>query len=357
MGNFENTTAKNWRDKVSNISQAGGIETSVLDNGHGRGSRIAWFNTGSGFRFKLALDRSMDITEAFFNRHSLAWISNQGTAPAQPFADKGIDWLKNFGGGLMTTCGLSHIGGPENDKNGTRGLHGEISNVPAEIESIIQPDLVNGNNEMSITARIKQTRVFGPHLELKRTISGTLFSPVIKIRDTVRNIGNMPTPHMLLYHFNFGWPLVDEGTEIIWDGDWKSRGGELDNKIFNKDHDFKKCQPVLEEHSGYGEAAGFIDPQANNNGHYTCGLYNPSLELAVTLQTKKSQLPALTNWQHWGKREYVLGLEPGTNHPIGQGKAKNEGSLRMLGPGESSAYEIELSILTDSESIQKFTKA
>ena len=39
-----------WKNKISNVSQLGGIETSVLDNGLGRGTRIAWINTGSGIR-------------------------------------------------------------------------------------------------------------------------------------------------------------------------------------------------------------------------------------------------------------------------------------------------------------------
>ena len=58
-----------WNDKVGNIFQVGGIETSVLDNGPAKGSRIAWINTGSGLRFKVAIDRSLDIVDAFYNQH------------------------------------------------------------------------------------------------------------------------------------------------------------------------------------------------------------------------------------------------------------------------------------------------
>ena len=134
-----------WDGKISNHAQVGGIETSVLDNGPGRGTRIAWINTGTGLRYKIVIDRAMDIADAFFNQYSLTWLSNSGITPPQPFSDKGIDWLRTFGGGLVTTCGLSHVGGPEKDEHGERGLHGEISNTPAEIESIIQPDPASGN--------------------------------------------------------------------------------------------------------------------------------------------------------------------------------------------------------------------
>src|SRR5918993_789314 len=99
-----------WTNKISNSAQLGGIETSVLDNGPGRGNRIAWLSHGGI------------------------------TSPAS--SGKGLDWLSSFGGGLFTTCGLSHVGGPEADKFGERGLHGRISNLKAELESIIQPDSV-----------------------------------------------------------------------------------------------------------------------------------------------------------------------------------------------------------------------
>src|SRR5690606_14202838 len=118
----------------------GGIETSVLDNGPGRGSRIAWVNTGSGLRYKVALDRDMDISEAFYNPFGLAWLSHGGVLPPDRSAERDMGWLRNFGGGLLTSCGLSHVGGPERDEKEERGLHGRISNIPAEIISIVQPE-------------------------------------------------------------------------------------------------------------------------------------------------------------------------------------------------------------------------
>ncbi|MEO6915899.1 MAG: DUF4432 family protein, partial [Chitinophagaceae bacterium] len=255
-----------WADKISNRAQLGGIETSVIDNGQGRGSRIAWINTGTGLRYKVVIDRAMDIADAFFNQHSLAWLSHTGIVPPAPFSNQGIDWLKTFGGGLVTTCGLDHVGGPEKDAFGERGLHGPISNLPAEIESIIQPDLREGRLNMSITGIIKQTLIFGPSFELKRTISGKLGEPYLLIHDEVSNCGNMPVPHMLLYHCNFGWPLVDEGTEIIWKGNWKPRAGNA-GRIFRDDNNFRSCPAPLDDHSGSGEEAAIIDISADAAGN------------------------------------------------------------------------------------------
>ncbi|CAN5782468.1 aldose 1-epimerase family protein [soil metagenome] len=334
----------------------GGIETSVLDNGRGRGTRIAWINTGTGLRYKVVLDRAMDIADAFYNQHSLAWLSHLGVTPPEPFSDRGIEWIRTFGGGLLTTCGLTHVGGPEEDEQGARGLHGPISNLPAELESLIQPDPVRGKMDMSITGKMKQTQPLGTSLELRRTISGTIGKATIRIQDEVVNRGNTPAPHMLLYHLNFGWPLVDEGTALIWEGPWRSREGEERAKIFRQGNDFRTCPAPLDEHRGGGEEAAFIDVAADPTGQCACGLYNPRIGLAVALRFPKAQLPWLTNWQHWGQGEYVTGLEPGTNPPIGQAKAREQQELIILAPGESRRYELEVEVLTDQERIDDFVK-
>ena len=345
-----------WKDKVSNPAQLGGIETAVLDNGAGRGVRIAWINTGTGLRYKVVLDRAMDIAEAFYNQHSLAWLSHSGVTAPQPFTEPGINWLRTFGGGLLTTCGLSHVGGPEQDQYGERGLHGYISNIPAEIESIVQPDPASGQLAFSITGRMHETTVFGPSLVLKRTISGTLGQPVIRIHDEVTNRANTPAPHMLLYHVNFGWPLADEGAKLIWQGEWQARPGGINGDMFREGNDFRTCPAPLDAHSGTGEAVAFIDPTPDDAGQCSAGLYNEKLGFAVALRFQKEQLPWLTNWQHWGRGEYVTGVEPGTHPPIGQAKAREEQSLIFLEPGERRSYDLDIDVLQNQAQINQFTK-
>lgn len=343
-----------WKGKIGNVRQLGGIETAILDNGSGKGVRIANIDTGAGFRYQLVLDRAMDISSAQYGQHGLAWISQVGITPPAPFTSDGIDWLSTFGGGLLTTCGLSHVGGPENDGHGKRGLHGRISNSPAEIIAIKQPDIFTGDLEMHITGLIRESSVFGPNLLLKRTISGILGQPFLKISDEVTNISNVKAPHMLLYHVNFGWPLVDEGTQIIWNGTWEPRDGDPNNRIFNKNNNFKNCPAPMEAHNGFGEDVAFIQPTSDPDDRCRAGLYNASLGFAFRMTFDKNQLPWLINWQHWGENEYVTALEPGTHPPIGQSQAREDGTLISLRPGEKRQYELVFDILTNRKRIQSF---
>lgn len=332
----------NWDNKISHPMQIGGIETSVLDNGAGRGVRIAWINTGSGLRYKVVIDRGLDIAEAFYNQHGLAWISRAGIRPPDQAAMVGLEWLQNFGGGLVTTCGISSMGSPDSDEFGVRGLHGRISNIPAEIISVRQPDPQNGQLDFSLSGLIRESRVFGPHLELERTISGTLGMPEIRINDRVTNRGNGLAPHMLLYHLNMGWPLIDKGTRLNWKGKWKSRGNALDNEIFHEGGNFRECPEPMDSHQHGGEACAFIDAEPDESGFCHCSAFNPALGIGLEIRFRKEQLPWLINWQHWGKGEYVTALEPGTNLTVGQGQARKDGTLIILAPGESREYELTL---------------
>ena len=344
-----------WQNKISHHAQLGGIETSVLDNGPGRGSRIAWVNTGTPLRYKIVLDRGLDIMEAFYGQHSLAWLSHGGTIAPAPCSDRDTEWLYTFGGGLVTTCGLTHIGPPEQDESGTRGVHGRYSNLPAQIESIIQPDPVNGKLDFSITAAVMESKVFGPHLRMRRTLSGTLGQPTIRIQDEVTNLGNTAVPHMLLYHINFGWPLIDDGAEVVYRGTFKSRGLPMDDATFAVD-DVKRCRLPQDAHKAGGEGCGFIDPETDRDGRCAAAIVNRTLNLAATVSFRKDQLPCLANWQHWGPGEYVCALEPGTNCPIGQKAAREAGTLITIEPGQSRKYDVAINVLSEINNINHFIK-
>ncbi len=351
--------AKNpeYKDMFCNNSQIASIETSILDQGPGKSVRIAWINTGSGLRYKVVLDRALDIVDAFFNQHSLTWLSEAGITKPGTGEENGNGWLTRWAGGLVTTCGLTHIGGSEKDGDTERGLHGKISNVPAIVESIIQPDIIAGKNEMSITAITKQADALGTNLQLRRTISSTVGQPSIKIKDVVTNLSSSPAPHMILYHCNFGWPLVAPGVDIILNGKYQPMSGEMHHEVFNSKNNFKKCaKPRNDNEKGF-QGCALVDLKTDRNGCCLAGICNKKLGLGIAMKYKKAQLPVLTNWQLWKKGDYITALEPGTNGPIGQNAAKKQKELIYLAPGKSRTYEIEFTVLTGKKQIDSFIKS
>jgi hypothetical protein len=195
---------------------------------------------------------------------------------------------------------------------------------------------------MSITGIIKESNIFGPALELRRTISSTLGSSAIHIHDEITNRGNTAAPHMILYHCNFGWPLADEGAQLIWKGNMTTREG----KEFPNPEAFKVCRDAIPEHNGNGEQVAIIDIEADEKGQCIAGLHNPKIHLGIAMKFSKLELPWLTNWQHFGKGEYVTGIEPGSHPPIGQAKARENNTLIFIEPGETRTYNLTIEITT-----------
>jgi len=342
---------KESKDKVGHYSQLGGIELSTLASGNAAGTKVAWINTGTGLQFQVILDRGMDIGRAFFNQYALSWISHNGPVHPSGNADEAANWLKYFSSGLVTTCGIDHIGPPEDTNGNALGLHGRYSNLKAELVSIKQPSLIDEDYTYALSGRIIYSKVFGPHYEILRTIKGKLGEPFFYIEDNITNLGNEKAPFMQLYHMNFGYPLLDDQTLIYWEGSTIEKHSQL---FGIRDNHIQNVGPTV-EHNGNREGVIFIDPKTGSK-ESSCGIVNPKLNFGLKVIFNTDQLPYLTLWQHLGVREYVSALEPCTNHPIGQSRARAEDELKYILPGESLNHQMKLEIIQEKEEIDVLIK-
>ena len=87
-------------------------------------------------------------------------------------------------------------------------MHGRINHLPAE--HVAARTVWDGDSctfEMSGT--ISEAQMFGENLELERTLRVELGANTLLLRDIVTNNGGTRRPHMLLYHCNMGFPLLD----------------------------------------------------------------------------------------------------------------------------------------------------
>src|SRR5206468_8163158 len=194
-----------------------GIEAYAIDEGPARGVRALCVNTGGGLRYRVLVDRGLDIDQAFHNQHSLTFLAHKGVTPPTRGYDRGLDWLKGFPVGLLTSCGPFNTGGPATDDGEDVGLHGPHSNTGATIETVTQPDPRAGKPDMTIVGSVKYGAFYGPCVELRRTIRSTLGRNVIEITDEFFNAGNRDVPHAWLLHVNLGYPLLDRGAEFCYD--------------------------------------------------------------------------------------------------------------------------------------------
>lgn len=320
------------------VEQLAQIRQAVLDDGRGRGSRVAEFVNGSGLNFTVNLDRGMDIAEASYRGIPLAWISpNRPVAPAF-YEPEGLGWLRTWGGGLLTGCGLRNVGNPGPAGAETHGLHGRLSHIPAE-DVAVEKKWIDGYYVQSISGWVKQTAVFFENLHLKRKISSVMGQNSIRVEDIVENHGFAVSPLMLLYHINLGFPLLDKDAYLTA----ASHEAVPRDGIAAMGH--KDWQKSEAPQPGYKEQVFYHEIPAGHDGFAAVTLTNPALKLAFQLEYRVAELPYLIQWKQMGQGEYVLGLEPANCHPEGQNSERQRGTLRELAPGQSISTCLKLTVL------------
>ena len=117
---------------------------------------------------------------------------------------------------MLVTCGLDTFGRPNRDGDEEYGLHGRISNTPARSVNY-SAAWVGDEYRLEVSGEVRQTRVFGENLVMRRRISTALGSNRIRVEDVVTNEGFSPQRHMILYHVNAGFPLLSEKARLKFD--------------------------------------------------------------------------------------------------------------------------------------------
>ena len=335
-------------------AQVGGIETYTIDLGPARGVRAMCMNTGGGLRYRVLVDRGLDIDQAFFNQHSLTFLTHKGLTPPTRGLDRGLDWLKSFAGGLLTSCGPFSIGPPGQDAGEDLGLHGPHSNTAATIESVLNPDPHAGRNEMSITGTLRYGAFYGPCVQLRRTIRSQLGANWIQITDEFSNSGNEAVPHAWLLHINLGYPLVDEGGELCFDSPRVEPTDTPESRArFGPGADYKRIPSPTERHRGPASAVAYLFPRADRDGLATVGIINRELNLGVAIQYNTKQFPRCGNWQHLGPGEYVTALEPMNGTIEGRQKDRETGLLDQIDPGGNRVYQYRIEAATDRAALDE----
>lgn len=334
--------AKTLNPYIGTMQQLAGIRTAVLDDGKGRGMRVTDVDNGSGLSFTVLPDRGMDIGKASFKGIPLAYMTPVGYSHPSHFEADGLRWLRNFTGGLLTGCGLRNTGAPVENIDPEEvcpplGLHGRLSNTPAEGVHVSE-GWKNGQFQMSVSGTVREACFYRENLELRRTISTAMGENSITITDRVTNLGVRPSPLMLLYHINIGFPLLNENATLSA----KIAGITPRNETAAKEID--KWMLFHKPTTGMAERCYFHDIEADSDGMARMTMTSPDAGLALEIAYRKAELPFFNEWKQLGEQEYVVGLEPGNAHPDGQAKERENGTLRIIEPGETIEHKVVISV-------------
>jgi hypothetical protein len=328
---------------IGDISQVADARPAQLAAGRAKGVSVIDVNTGGGLCVSILPDRGMDMAWASYKGIPLSCVSKCGVVSPVYHERTGFGFLRSFTVGLLTTCGLTQIGTPCEDGGEALGLHGRISNTPAEDVSIYK-EWEGDEFVMRIRGKMREGAYFAEQLTLTRDVTAVMGENRIAIHDVVRNCGYRTSPFMLLYHFNFGHPLLGPETRLyhtpasITARDDAARPGLAD------------CETFEAPQPGYQEQVFFYDMTPQSDKVFAC-LYNEKLAVGVFLAYRKSQLPVFTQWKHMGEGEYVCGMEPCIVAPIGRAAARESGGLQFLKPGEERRFDIELGVVDGKDEL------
>ena len=348
---------RSWskQDLISRIGdpqQIAGITRCTLAEGKAAGVQALQVNTGGGLQFTVLPGRGMDIAGACFQGRALGFLSPTGITSPAYYEEPGLSWLRSFFAGLLTTCGITSAGAPSVDQGREFGLHGRVSNAAAEDVSVEQ-EWEGDEYLLRLSGKVREAQAMGENLVLKRTLCTHLGARGFDLEDRIENRGFEAQPLMMLYHINFGFPLLGPDARVVG----PIRETVARDEEARKDRGVEEALVFPEPVEGYEEKVFFHTLGADREGKTFIALLNRDTgdvsPLGVVLRFNTRELPALTEWKMPRRGFYVVGLEPGTVTPIGRGPLREAGRLPTLeGQGE---YRIRIGfeVLAGAEELDR----
>ena len=331
------TDRKSLQERIGNIEQLFKLRTVVAEEGRGRGVRLVEADNGNGLAFSVMADRALDLYDVRYKGIPLAWLSPNGIVNPAFYEPEGVRWLRSWPGGMLTTAGFLNVGGPVSVGGEDHGLHGRAANLPAEQLSA-RGDWQGDDYVMEISGLVRHTMTFGEKIVMRRRVVCSSRENAIAVTDRIENQGYKPTPLMMLYHCNFGYPLLDDGARL------EAREHRIEPKDETAAAGLADWMKMEAPQVGYAEQVLTHSIPADADGFARIHLVNPALGLKLTVAYEAAALPYLNEWKQMGQGEYVVGLEPGNCIPIGQTANAERGILRMLAPGETADFQIKVSV-------------
>ncbi len=290
--------------------------------------------------FDLLPTRGMGLWKAWLGDFEIGWQSPV-RGPVHPrfvplTEPSGLGWLDGFDE-LMVRCGLESNGAPDFDETGRLKypLHGRIANRPAHrVEVVVDGDA----GQIAVTGEVDETRFHFTKLRLVSTVSTRAGEAALTIRDEIINLSGSPAEFQILYHINFGQPLLDPGARFV----------APVRRIIPRDA--RAAEGILawdrysDEIAGYREQVYYMELHTDPEGNTRTMLRDSRGTRGASILFNALQLPCYTLWKNTTTSPdgYVTGLEPGTNFPNPRTFEGRKGRVVRLEPGARTQFEISM---------------
>lgn len=247
--------------------------------------------------------------------------------------------------GMLYTCGLTNTGpGGLMEDGRFHPEHGRIGMMPARNVAVHEDA-----DGVTITGTVQDSMLAGHRMVLERRIFFLAEGTEIVIEDVVSNREPLPVECMLLYHFNFGYPLLSPDARVVKGAGAgydkvSGKGFPEDVFLFREPEDHKEEELYCHTNTPDGEGWGYA------------ALINDRLGLGCCVKYGMDTLPLLLHWKNMCSHDYVVGLEPSNSHILGRDKERANGTLCVLQGYESKKFRVCLGVLDGKEEIAAFER-
>jgi hypothetical protein len=332
------------------------VRKTTLHGGKQEGVELVTIDNGKT-TITVVPTRGMSVLEARSGELRLGWNSPVKEVVHPSYVDLdsrgGLGWLDGFSE-WMVRCGLEYAGHPGLDEfidnTGARAtmnltLHGKVGNIPAsQVEVLIDRE---PPHRLRVRGVVHERLFFGPKLELAAEVSTVPGSDTFRIDDAITNRGGGPQEFQLIYHANFGVPILEDGATVLVPA---AQVAPMN------DHAAKS----IEQYGTYaGPTAGFIEqvylvnPLSDERGTTSVLLRNAAKDRAASMTWSTAALPYMTIWKNTAAEAdgYVTGLEPATGFPFNRKVERQFGRVPKLAPGETRRFTLDVGLHASREAV------
>jgi len=354
----QNLRTETWRITSQDLRLEGAKPWSVthttLHGGKQEGVELITVDNGT-LQITVVPTRGLGVLRVVAGDVRLGWDSPVKEVVHPQYVNLplrgGLGWLEGFNEWLVR-CGLEYAGHPGKDKfiNNVGDeaemdltLHGRIGNIPAsEVEVVIDR---TPPHRIRVRGRVDERCFYGPKLELTTEISTEPGSRAFRIEDTIANRGAYDQEFQIIYHANYGPPLLEKDARFV---------GAFQRVTPLNAHAAKGVQSYdryVGPTPGFVEQVYCLHPYADAEGRTKILLQNAQGNRAVTLAFAVAQLPFVTLWKNTTALEegYVTGLEPGTGFPFNRRIERKFGRVPKLKAGEARPFVIDYEVLANAQ--------
>jgi len=342
----KNLTKAELCRRFGDLSQIADAREGVLTAGRAEQMKVVDVTTGSGLAFTVFPSRGMDIGWASYQGKPISYMSPTGPVKAEFHEPAGLGFMRSFFCGLVTTCGIVQMGRPCEDGGEALGQNGRLSHTPAH-DVFVRREWVGDDYLLTVGGQMREGCLFRENVLVQRTITTKLGGTSLVIRDNVENQGFRTAPLLLMYHINFGYPVLSEHTRLHFSAptEIRPRDSRAEEGL---DHVFQYFKPT----PGFTEQV-YYHTISRGSGLMTACLYNEEMKYGAYIRFDPNQLPHICHWKMCGEGEYVTGVEPANAPTSGRAALRETGRLPVLEPGETADFWVEIGVLTSQEELER----